>query len=231
MYFTEFPKTLYSFDLKNDSPTIITNIFSRFKIRSKVLNNAVAFYKYQVRDGDTPEIVAYNEYGDVSYHWIVCMVNDLIDPHFDFPLPTDSLEKYIIKKYGYASIANSQSAIHHYEFVKESTYAEVNGVIKSNTEKHIVTLSQYDHTSNTLITQNVNTPTTEIYNFRANNADPNTAIVSTLTIKSSYKPVYVYDYENEVNESKRQIKMLRARYIEPLINELGSVLNEWYKQK
>lgn len=226
MYFKEFPKTLYSFDLKNDSPTLITNVFSRFKIRSKILNNALAFYKYQIQDGDTPEIVAYNEYNDPEYHWIVCMVNDLIDPHFDFPLPTESLEKHIIKKYGYSSISNAYSTIHHYEFVKEQTYAEVNGVIKSNTEKHIVTLNQYDYSSNTLILQNVNTPTTEVYNFRANNANSNSAIVSTLTINSSYKAVYVYDYENELNESKRQIKMLKNQFIEPLVNELGSVLNE-----
>lgn len=226
MYFAEFPKTLYAFDLKNDSPVLIANIFSRFKIRSKVLNNALAFYKYQVRDGDTPEIVAYNEYGNPEYHWIICMVNDLIDPHFDFPLQTESLERHIVKKYGYSSISNAYSEIHHYELVKEKTYAEVNGIVKSNTEKHIVTLNQYDYTSNTLILQNVNTPTTEVYNFRANNANLNSAIVSTLTVKSSYKAVYVYDYESELNESKRQIKLLKGRYIESLVNELGSVLNE-----
>ena len=49
MFFKEFPKTLYSFDFKNDSPTVIANIFSRFKIRSSVLNNTVAFYKYQLQ--------------------------------------------------------------------------------------------------------------------------------------------------------------------------------------
>ncbi len=74
MFFREFPKTLYSFDFKNDSPTVIANIFSRFKIRSSVLNNTVAFYKYQLQEGDTPEIVAYQQYGDASYHWVICMV-------------------------------------------------------------------------------------------------------------------------------------------------------------
>ena len=225
MFFREFPKTLYSFDFKNDSPTVIANIFSRFKIRSSVLNNTVAFYKYQLQEGDTPEIVAYQQYGDASYHWVICMVNDLIDPHFDFPLPTDALERKIIKQYGYSTIANAYSEIHHYELEQEKTYSEVNGLTKTTTENHIVTLNQYDYTSNTLILNNVNTPTTEVYTFRSNNADPNTAVTSTLTIKSSYKAVYVYNYETEVNDNKRQIKLLKQSYIQPLINELGTVLN------
>ncbi len=185
----------------------------------------MAFYKYQLQEGDTPEIVAYQQYGDATYHWVICMVNDLIDPHFDFPLTTDALERKIIKQYGYSTIANAYSEIHHYELEQEKTYSEVNGLTKTTTENHIVTLNQYDYTSNTLILNNVNTPTTEVYTFRSNNADPNTAVTSTLTIKSSYKAVYVYNYETEVNDNKRQIKLLKQSYIQPLINELGTVLN------
>ena len=42
MFFKEFPKTLYSFDFKNDSPTVIANIFSRFKIRSSLTFSGVS---------------------------------------------------------------------------------------------------------------------------------------------------------------------------------------------
>ena len=82
-----------------------------------------------------------------------------------------------------------------------------------------------DLTEKWMILNNVNTPTTEVYTFRSNNADPNTAVTSTLTIKSSYKAVYVYNHETEVNDNKRQIKLLKQSYIQPLINELGTVLN------
>jgi hypothetical protein len=33
-----------------------------------------------------------------------------------------------------------------------------------------------------------------------------------------------------VNESKRQIKLLKRNYIEPLVNELENVLNVWCEQ-
>jgi hypothetical protein len=61
--------------------------------------------------------------------------------------------------------------------------------------------------------------------FYANNSNANSATVATLTINSTYKPVYVYDYENELNESKRQIKILKNEYIPGIMTELENVLN------
>ena len=83
---------------------LCANIFARFKLNDSVLNNAYAFYKYQYQDSDTPEIVAFKEYGDPQYHWIIIMINQVIDPLFEFPLQQDALERKIIKQYGYSSI-------------------------------------------------------------------------------------------------------------------------------
>jgi hypothetical protein len=61
--------------------------------------------------------------------------------------------------------------------------------------------------------------------FRANNSNANSAVTSTLSVKSTYKPVYVYDYEDSLNESKREIKLLKPQYVEAMSNELLTVLN------
>lgn len=225
MYFRNFPKTLYSFDFSGTSPTTITNIFSRFTINSNVLNNAFAFYKYQLVDGDTPEIVADKQYGDPTLHWIICLTNNLSDPLFDLPLPQDALERKIVKQYGYSSIANAYSEIHHYELKIDRKLSEVDGLTTETTSNNIITLSQYSYTSNSLVNKPLNTPVVETIQFRANNADPNSAIVSTLTMTSTYRPVYVYEYENELNESKRAIKILKSQYISALSLELENVLN------
>lgn len=224
-YFTSLPKILYSFDLKNDSPKVVSNIFSRFKIREEVLANVYAFYKYQLQDGDTPEIVAYQQYGDPTLHWIVCFVNGLTDPQFDFPLPIDSLERKIIKQYGYTTIDQARSAIHHYELEIEKTLNEVYGAITVTTENHIVTLQQYNYASNTLVTNVLNSPTTTTATFRANNSNANSAVTSTLSQTSTYKTVYVYDHEVTENEKKREIKLLKKEYVEAMSNELQSILN------
>ena len=224
-YFSALPKILYSFDLKNDSPKAVANIFSRFKIKEEVLANVYSFYKYQLQNGDTPEIVAYQQYGDPTLHWVICFINGLTDPQFDFPLPTDALERKIIKDYGYTSIAQAYSTIHHYELEVENTLAEVYGATTVSTEKHIVTLQQYSYASNTLTTNIINTPSTTTTTFRANNSNANSAVTSTLSVKSTYKPVYVYDYEASNNEAKREIKLLKQQYVEAMSGELNSILN------
>jgi|688.fasta_scaffold172308_3 hypothetical protein len=225
MYFRYFPKTLYSFELNSQNALSVTNIFARFKFNSQVLNNAYAMYKYQIVSGDTPEIVAYKQYGDPTYHWVICLTNNLLDPVFDLPLSQDELERKIVKKYGYANIANAYSTIHHYNLDVVKLLSEVGGATTKTEENYTVTLDQYNYNSNTIVTKPINTTTTETISFRANNSDPSTAITSTLTIQSTYKPVYVYDYEIELNESNRQIKILKPQYIPSLINEIGQVLN------
>lgn len=224
-YFNALPKTFYAFDLNAAAPKAVANIFSRFRFKQEILNNVYAFYKYQIKDGDTPEIVAYKEYGDASYYWIICMVNQLEDPQFDFPLQPDALERKILKQYGYSSIDESFAAIKHYELEVIKTLNEVNGPTTVTTDKSIVTLQQYDYKTHGLVLNVPNSPTTESVVFRANNADPNTAIVANLTVQTTYRPVYVYDYEVELNESKRQIKMLKPEFVEAVSYELKSVLN------
>jgi len=225
-YFSALPKTIYAFNLLNDSPKAVTNIFARFRAKPEILDNAVIFYKYQLKDGDTPEIVAFQQYGDPTLHWIICIVNNLKDPQFDFPLLQSELEDKILKQYGYTNISSAYSTIHHYELVVEKTLSEVNGLATTTTEKYIVTQEQYQYTSNTITLQPLNLPVTETVVFRANNSDPNSAITSTLTVESTYKPVYVYDYETELNEEKRTIKLLKSQYVQVMSNELRTVLND-----
>lgn len=225
-YFQALPKTLYTFDALSESPRTIVNIFARFRTKPEVLNNAYAFYKYQLKDQDTPEIVAHQQYGDTGLHWIVCLINDLKDPQFDFPLSQIELDNKIIRQYGYNSISEAYSAIHHYELEVVKTLSEVDGLTTTTTENNIVSLEQYNYKSNTIVLQPLNTPVTETVSFRANNSDPNTAITSTLSVTSTYKPVYVYDYENDLNESKRAIKLLKPQFVQAMAAELQTVVNE-----
>jgi len=225
-YFRAMPKTLYTFDFKNQSPKVITNIFSRFKVKSEVLKNAYAFYKYQLEDGDTPEIVAYKQYGDAKLHWTICLVNEIFDAQFDFPLPNYSFENYVVEKYNLASIDLAFSTVKHYVLKVEKTVSEVNGRTYKTTEENIVSLQTYDYTSNSLTNLIPNGPAvTETAVFRQNNSDPNSPIVSTATVKTTCIPVSIYDYETSLNESKREIKILKPEYVQAMALELDTILN------
>lgn len=225
MYFRNFPKTLYAFDLQNDSPSLVTNIFSRFKLRSQVLTNAYAFYKYQIEDGETPEIIAYKEYGEPTYHWIICLINDISDPQFDFPLPRDAFERKLIKQYNLNSISEAYSTIHHYELEVVNTLNIVNGSSSTTTKNYTISLDQYNYSTNSLSNITLDIPTTQVYPFNANNSDPTSANTASLVVKQTYRSVSIYDYEDELNEEKREIVLLKTQYIEPLLFELETILN------
>lgn len=110
-YFRKFPKMLYPYTDKNGNrkQTIVTDVFRRILL-DKFFKNKAALTGYYVSDGDTPELIAYKEYGDVNLHWVILLANDIVDLNKEWPLSTEDLILYITDKYG----ANNISDVHHY---------------------------------------------------------------------------------------------------------------------
>ena len=103
-------KTIFNTDKNgNRKQTIVTDVFRRILL-DKFFKNKAALTGYYVSDGDTPELIAYKEYGDVNLHWIILLANDIVDLNKEWPLSTEDLILYITDKYG----ANNISDVHHY---------------------------------------------------------------------------------------------------------------------
>ena len=82
-YFDTLPKIIHTND--NGISTIMTNLMARVSIVPEVLKNPMVYYKYDVQEGDTPEIVAHKYYDDPYRYWIVLFSNkmyDLFNNHF-----------------------------------------------------------------------------------------------------------------------------------------------------
>jgi nucleoid-associated protein YgaU len=97
-YFNYFPKTLYTANNSSAGLDTVTNIIARFGFEQSLKNNSSAFYKYQIQESDTPEIIAHKYYGNAEKHWIVLLFNDIIDPQFDWPLKYDVLIDFVDAK-------------------------------------------------------------------------------------------------------------------------------------
>lgn len=100
-YFNFFPKTLYSSNNQVSSLDTITNITARFSFERTLKENSSVFYSYDIKDGDTPEIIARKFYDNSERHWIVLLFNDIIDPQFDWPMDERTLNEFIDSKYNY----------------------------------------------------------------------------------------------------------------------------------
>ena len=109
--FKEFPEVSYDIK-KNGKLETVTNIMLRFKITEAIRSRRVVYYDYTVQDGERPDVIAYKYYGDATLDWVILMVNNAIDPIYDWPLSNHSLEKFIINKYG--SLATAHATVHEY---------------------------------------------------------------------------------------------------------------------
>ena len=207
-YFNYFPKTVYFLDNTNNAD-VVTNITSRFGFEKSFKNNTSVYYEYNIQDSDTPEIIASKFYGDSEKHWVVLMINDIVDPQFDWPLDQRTIISYIDEKYSAnASVGQSgttwaQANIHSYYKVETRTTNSTGAELQSKLEIDANTYANVAATTSNLTLN-----------------DGNSITITTTKETKSY-----YDYEVEENEAKRTINLLKPEFIGLIENELISVLS------
>jgi hypothetical protein len=196
-YFSAFPSINYS-GTNAKNITLRTNIVNSFR------QNANNFYPYTIKDGETADALAYDYYGDSNYIWVIYMVNNIIDPYYEWPLDTVEFEKFITSKYG--SLAEAKETVAYYKKIPVDYY--VNDV----TNEYILA-SLYDPAANgyswTKVTIDDNIKISAVTN-------PNPAV---------WQEVDVYTDEFEQNENKRHIRLLDNSFITAIDRQLRDVMN------
>tara|TARA_R100001509_G_scaffold114420_1_gene69517 strand:- start:1684 stop:2211 length:528 start_codon:yes stop_codon:yes gene_type:complete len=171
-YFEMFPSILYS--AKGDGKfTVMKDILSRVKLITKVKENILGFDYYDVKDGETPEMIAHKYYGDVNLHWVVMVTNDIIDYYEDWPMSVQRFEQFVFDKY------DNPQGIHHYEITQTS--------------------------GDTSVTIDVGMNITDY---------PSATAISN------------YQYEDKLQEKKRQIRLITPEYIDDFVKEFERKMNE-----
>ena len=113
-YFDQFPIIDYNLSGVNGNTKEITDIWRRVKVRSKIASNVSLYDAIEVPEGDSPETIAYKVYGDTSYFWIVCLLNNVVNRYHDWPLDEFNFQQFVADKY------DNPNAIHHYEKTQSS---------------------------------------------------------------------------------------------------------------
>ena len=169
-YFESFPNRLY--DLKgNGQQTLVKDIFRRMKVRDNIKNNLALYATYDVVPGDTPETISFKHFGSTDYFWVICLMNDITDRYYDWPLDYQAFEEYVTDKY------DNPQAIHHYEKDQSSGATTGNG------------------------------PCDFSHKIEVNSDDADGQSVSN------------YEYEQRLQDQKRQIKLLDKAYLNQFVEE------------
>jgi hypothetical protein len=211
-YFNYFPKTLYTANNSSTGLDTVTNIIARFGFESTLKENSSAFYKYDIKDGDTPEIIASKYYENSERHWIVLMFNDIFDPQFDWPLRDRVLVDYIDAKYTANGAANTTIQTGLSWAMSPNNIQSYYKVITRTNIDDIKIIEKLQLDANTY----ANTATTNIiYNLQ--DGSRITEVVTKET--QSY-----YQYEIAVNDSKRTIKLLKPEFVTAVEKEFKRVI-------
>lgn len=167
-FFQKFP--LISYNGKQ-----MRNIALGTRIIKEVLDTPQAVYSYTIRDGERPDTIAYDYYGDSELFWLVLLSNSIIDPYYQWPLTQSEFISYILNKYG--TIETAQGTI--------------------------------------LYWSNPN------YNYYMTNESH--SLLASGDKEGWTTPVYAFDYEQTINESRRTIKLIDRKYVSQILSELGTV--------
>ena len=113
MYFKQFPTIPY--DSKGTGEFIsVKNLLRLVVIRTKVKSNSMLYDTYDVKNGETPESIAFKLYGEAELHWIIMLVNDITDRYHDWPMTEAQFSQFVQDKY------DNVDGTHHYEISQSS---------------------------------------------------------------------------------------------------------------
>ncbi len=196
-YFRTLPK-LNKID-ERGNVILVTNLLARASIIEKLLKNPLIFYSYDIQESDTPEILAHKYYGDIERFWLILFANQLLDPQWDWPLNSINFQKYLNDKYTTEQLAQA----HHYEKIITTT----DRGSKTKTEHKIII---DEETYDTFI------------NSENGYALPNGTIV---IVEEQKNIVSNFEYELQLNESKRNIKLLNKTYAEQIESEFVRLMS------
>jgi hypothetical protein len=213
-FFNYFPKTFYTSNNTSSGIDTVTNIIARFGFEKKLKENSSAFYKYTIKDSDTPEIIAAKFYDHVERHWIVLLFNDIIDPQYDWPLDSRTLIQYVNTKYSanqYADTANTS--------VTGISWAQNTSHVKSYFKN--ITRTSSDGTD---IVEKITVDANTYANIAATSTSYTLNNSSSITETISKTTQTYYDYEVELNESKREIRLLKSDFVPEVEKEFKRVI-------
>ena len=127
MFFARFPMMAYS--IKGDETyKLVPDILRRVKLRANIRNGMFMFDNYDVKESETPEIVAHKWFGNTEFHWVILMTNNITDRYYDWPLTQPQFQLHLEDKYGVGNI----DSIHHYEI------SQTSGPTSSRDSSHLV---------------------------------------------------------------------------------------------
>jgi len=173
----------------------VKNLFKRGKLREDIFGDLSFFTKYQIVGDERPDNVAYKFYNESSFDWVVLLSNNILNIQTEWPMTQYTFDKYLLDKYG--DYNTLYSGVHHYEVIRSIKTSQGITIVPEGTKVDSgYSITYYDYGLQAEVTK----------------SNIGTAISN-------------YEYENKIQEDKRGIFILKARYLNVLFNDMDNIMS------
>ena len=195
----------------NGNIYVLRNLLIRTELMPNLAKNPLLMYQYEIREGDTPEIIANKYYGDSYQYWIALYGNpQIVDPQADWPLTSQQFTIYLNDKYandasnvGKTVLSYTQTTNHHYE--------KIITTVDNGTQTTVIKNVEVDFNTYNSILPFTNT----------NTFSDGTSV--TMTVEKN--AISIYDYEYLTNEAKRNINLINSNYVNQMEKQYDALVS------
>ena len=196
-YFNKIPDFEYVSrlpDAKISDYITVKNLFKRSFLREDIYQNLTFFTKYSIKGNDRPDNVAAEIYQDSTLDWLILLTNNIINIPNEWPLSQDDFNRYLLDKYD-NDYNTIYNGIHHYETIEVEDSNETIIVPAGLEVSQDFTTTYYDYFIGGLTT--------------ANNIT---------------RPVTNYEYEENLENKKREIYILKLEYLSVVLDDIDDLM-------
>ena len=224
-YFSYFPDLEYVSRMTdrsaNDEYIPVKNLFRRPKNRDDMMSVVTYFEDYMILGNERPEEVAERVYGDPRFDWIILITNNITKIRDEWPLTDVDFRKFVLSKYG---SDEKLEEVHHY-----LTELFVDDFARVVIPEGLVVDSNFDCS---YLERNKNRQT-EVSLSGTIQLNEMSSVDAAGTVKDSSGniithgnvfPITNYQYEQELNDAKRRIKILKDDFLDVVVSDMTSIM-------
>lgn len=228
---------------------VATDIFKRVGLSDKYKDIASLLVPYLVTDGETPELVSNKFYNTPDYHWVILLINGIVNSRTEWPKSNAEVEKAVFAEYPFIVLVPNTSFYNIGDIIvsggKKFEVVQVNPaeqLVSLMSLSGIVELSNGDSAQNetldiTGLTLSgiVSTPATTIHHYIDTTTglviDVNALVEEEGAFVNVYNvnavnivPVTNFEHELTLNDDKRTISVLDSRYLGQFVRDYKNIL-------
>tara|TARA_E500000331_G_C17242829_1_gene707741 strand:- start:378 stop:1046 length:669 start_codon:yes stop_codon:yes gene_type:complete len=196
-YFKQVPDFEYVSrlpDAKISDYITVKNLFKKGKLADDIFQDLTVFTKYKIKGDDRPDNVADKVYDDPTLDWIVLLSNNIINIQSEWPMPQRDFDRYLLEKYETYEKLNE---IHHYETTEVKNTVGTIIVPEGLQVESTYSVTYYDWYARGEITK----------------------LSSDIVVS-----VTNYEYEEKIENEKRNIFLLKAAYLNVIKDDMREMM-------